>query len=212
MKQWMACAGFVLTLALSACSEEEVMPAYQQDLVELWTDRVGHPYRMVLDNGKSLSFEPLSQELVHDSCYRAQVLFVENGQCAELYGLSLVFSPLAQSLATYPSHPLIWQAAWVSPRYFNLRVGIKTGGEKHAFAFVHKGLTLHADGRQTLELALAHDQQGDATYYTEDRYLSCPLFPYEQQLVGGRDSVAMEVPTFKGIQRKCFLYGKASLK
>lgn len=212
MKQWIAWAGLALTLGLTACSEEEVMPAYQQELVELWTDGAGHPYRMVLDNGKSLSFDPLAQELVPDSGYRAQVLYVDHGRRAELYGVSLVFSPLAQPLAAYPRHPLDWQAAWVSPRYFNLRVGIKTGGEKHALAFVHKGVTLHADGRQTLELALAHDQQGDATYYTEDRYLSCPLFPYESLLVGGRDSVAMEVPTFKGIQRKCFLYGTASPK
>lgn len=201
--------GLLGGLVLAACSEEKVMPAYREDLAELFTDAGGTAAFLRFDDGRERWVSSRLEGLVPDTLYRVQVLYVDEGRAAVLQGVRKVLSdfPLkGNGGEDFPSDPLSLKSAWLAPRYLNLQVSVKTGGGQQRFAFVERGVQEYPDGKKTLTLELCHEQMGDPLYYTKEVTLSCPLYGYAGSLSGGCDSVKLLLPDFGGRQERTFPY------
>ena len=201
---------FFFSIFYISCNEEEQpAPAYRQELAEIVTNENGKAISLILDDGQKLIINNVLQGLAADSIYRVKVLYVPTSAiAADLYAAQSVVSDYARSMpdSLIISHPLDLKASWMSPRYLNLMVGIMTGGKAQKLAFVERGLETSNDGSKILKLQLYHDQCDDNEFYTQEVYMSCPLYPYAGRLQRGRDSVELEVNTYKGIVQKTFAY------
>lgn len=131
--------------------------------------------------------------------------------------------------------PLKVLSVWRVERYINLRVDIMTSGAPHGVGYLWDGFDvdnrhytaqdlrlrfgaeatlreirdqLAADHTQpvTLVMRLLHDAAGNQPYYTRSTYISMPVYPFEDQLVAHRDSIALLIPTVDGSQRFVTLY------
>ena len=206
--------GWLLAMGLMLCAcedHQQALPAYRQDLAELTTDLTGRAYRLSLDDGSVRKIQNTVSGLVPDTVYRILALYLdaEEGKTVTLQGANTVFSPLPveeDQLEDMKTDPLEVKSLWPCKRYINLLVGIKTGGGQHALGFIDHGLDTTATGTHKLKLELFHDQKGDTQFYTQNAYLSCPIYPYAGSLVEGQDSVELKVNTFKGVITRRFLY------
>lgn len=202
--------GLLLTalFAFTSCEDDEIMPAYTQELVELVTDASGDARKLVFDDGHQLAIMNHVGNLTPDSIYRVRAMYIPTDNGAELRAAQLVVSsfPVEMDSAMVQTDPLELKSIWGSPRYVNMLVGVKTGGGSQMMGFVDQGVSTLPGGIRKQHIALFHDQTEDPLYYTENVYLSCPTYHLSDSLIHGRDSVEMVIHTFKGIIRKSFLY------
>lgn len=196
----------VLTLCafgLSACSgEDDVALSYRQDLSEILTDADGIVRYLVRDDGDTLAITngALRAPMTADTAYRVRALYVLDDGGAEVYTLTQVFSPnpVQMSEGAMRRDPLQLEALWRGGAYVNFLVTYKSGGVTHAAAFVDRGIAACSDGSRLLRLELYHDSNDDPDYYTQQLYMSCPLYRYAGQLTPGRDSIEVTLTTYDG--------------
>lgn len=187
--------------ASDAADEDGYLPPYVRELCELISDHEGRAKYVRFADGREVPVLNNVDELTPDSLYRINTNIIEREGGVELYGATLVFSPL----------PVIYRAedirrdpvgvvtAWREPRYVNLRLAVPRGNEaSHYLAFVKEQLITHPDGRRTLCITLHHDQNGDGAYYTGDLIVSCPVYHLDDQLRHDVDSISMTVATPAG--------------
>lgn len=189
--------------ALSACSEaDDDVPPYREDLVDLHTNALAQPARLVLDDGTQFAVRNPAGfgALKPDTVYRALALYTSEGGEAQLGAIGSVISPHPTPFSgqRVPTDPVTLVAAWRGGGYVNLRIDILTGGGAHRFAFVDRGRETLATGSVVQAVELYHDQNGDAEYYTRSLYLSCPLQRCAAGLRAGKDSVELRVNTYRG--------------
>lgn len=198
-------APFLLLAAplLAACSDDDdPLPAYRQDLADALTDGAGRIRQLVLDSGDTLTVT--NSEAVKaqkaDTVYRIHALYIPSNGGAELTGMASVFAsrPLALGATATGRDPLSLDALWRGGAYVNFHVSYKTSGNEHLAAFIEERITDEAAGYRLLRLRLYHDRNSDAENYTKQTYLCCRIDGYDGQLVHGRDSVAVVVPTKSG--------------
>ena len=201
---------FFTVLLLCSCSEDDsVMPSYRQDLAELTTDASGRGQQLLLDNGTVFQIENNVSGLVPDTLYRIFALYTMSGNSQVIVeGARSVLSPfpLDRREVNLKTAPVELKALWKSARYINFLVGVKTGGGEQTFGFVNHGIVKVSEGISKLSLELFHDQKTDPLYYTQDTYLSCPIYQYADTLKAGADSVEMKVSTTDGVKIKSFVY------
>ena len=203
--------GFLLLASLFSvsCDDEEVLPAYRQDLVELTTGADGIVNTMFFDDGSSMKvLNKVGGKLTRDSLYRVRALYWVTEEGVELQSAQVLVSsyPVPREYLPLKTDPVELKSSWGSRRYINFLLGIKTGGGKQVFAYVDNGIEVFNNGKKKLKLELYHDQQVDPLYYTEDAYFSCPIYHYEDKLEHGKDSVEFTLCTFDGLKKKSFLY------
>lgn len=186
----------------NACSEdEEPLAPYVQELSDVRTDEFGAAVRLTRDNGQGYEISNRVKGLKPDTTYRALVVFTQGDQSVHLTGFSPVLAPAPKKYAAsqVKLHPLEAMAIWRGADYVNLRLKIKgTTNGVHYFGFHQGETTVNADGSQTMEIRLIHDQNGDPLYVSREAYLSLPLAPLRKQLQVGRDSVCLQIMTFNG--------------
>lgn len=199
---------FVASLICSSCEDDEILPPYTQDLAELITDAYGEARTLVLDDGRKLPVVNQVGSLTPDTVYRIRAMYVPVEDGVKLTAAQTTVSPFpvemdAEHLQT---DPVELKSIWGSARYVNMLVGLKTGGSSQMLGFVDGGITVLANGVKKQQIIVFHDQIEDPLYYTQEIYLSCPIYQLADKLERGRDSVEMAIPTFKGVVRKSFLY------
>ena len=186
---------------LVACqSDDEVLPAYRQELAELFTDGEGNASHLLLDDGSLLRVDGRFQTSVADSVFRVQALFTTDGGTATLHSAATVFAALP---ATYPADrrpadPVAVTAAWQAGRYINLRLRVQTGGGQQLFGFHAHALDTLPDGSLRQRIDLLHSRNDDPAFYSAEVLASVPLWPYREVLRPGRDSVTVVIPTDRG--------------
>lgn len=200
----------VVSLALllvASCTDDgdDMLESYRFDLCELTTDAQGLLTQLRFDDGRTLI--PTQQYTLSapDSLYRAIAIYMPVGEGkAEIRQLGAVISPLPVVFEQRPvvKDPVRVLTSWKTSRYFNLRVGVRRSGTQlHTFGFAEEKIETLPNGKRRLRIALYHDSQNDAPNFEDETYLSCPLYPYEQRLTRGVDSVVMVVNTPQGEQR-----------
>ncbi|MDO4929769.1 MAG: NigD-like C-terminal domain-containing protein [Bacteroidales bacterium] len=193
----------VLTAPLVACSDdEEVAKSFRQDLAEIVTDADGVQRYLVRDDGDTLLVTngAARNVLSPDTVYRVRALYTLNDQGAEVSTLTSVFSPnpVEMTSSVVLRDSLSLDAIWRGGRYVNLLVSYKSGGINHSAAFIDNGIVTSPSGTRLLRLTLYHSNNGDREYYTQQVYMSCPLYNYADQLTSGRDSIEFTVTTYDG--------------
>lgn len=198
----------VLLCSIAACNEEEPPEAYRQDFSELRTDADGFVQALKPDGD---TWKPVLNSignLTPDSLYRVTAMYIQRPKGVELYNLSPVLSPFPRPYApeVMKTDPLSVNAVWSSGRYINLRLMLRTGGGTHYFGFNEEGIDTLPNGFRKLRLTLLHNQNGDATYYSREALLSCPIYDYVGTLRSGTDSVCITLHTFEGRQERTFVF------
>ncbi|WP_158608355.1 NigD-like C-terminal domain-containing protein [Alloprevotella sp. OH1205_COT-284] len=197
-------------LLLAACNDDDApFPPWRFELCELTTDARGTVEQVRFDDGRSLSpLQPISA-LRPDTLYRALALYLSttDGK-ADLRRLSNVVSPMPKTFeAGIRTAPVEIITLWRTKRYLNLRIGVpRNEGKKHYFGFANHGIKRHDNGRRCLHLELYHERIGTEVHYYEETFLSCPLYPYADQLTRGTDSVAITINTPTGRQRHAMTF------
>ena len=200
---------FTTLLFFSCVEDDAVMPAYRQDLAELTTDGTGRANQLLLDDGSVLKIENNVLGLVPDTLYRILALYTISGSSqVTMEGARSIISPFPADAyeIDLKTAPVELKALWKSARYINFLVGVKTGGENQTFGFVNHGIVKGSGQISKLSLELFHDQKDDPLYYTQDVYLSCPIYQYADTLETGVDSVEIKLNTMNGVQTRSFLY------
>ena len=199
---------FIASLIYTSCEEDQVLPPYTQDLAELVTNAYGEARTLIFDDGRKLPVVNKLGNLTPDSIYRIRAMYVpvENGVQLTAAQTTVSSFPIELDAAGMQTDPVELKSIWGSPRYVNMLVGLKTGGGAQMIGFVYNGIEVSADGVKKQHIVVFHDQIEDPTYYTQDIYLSCPVYQLSTELEHGRDSVEMTIHTFKGITRKSFPY------
>ena len=196
-------------LLLCSCEEDhDPMPAYQQRLAELTTDVSGKGVSLSFDDGEVRQIQNSVSGLVSDTVYRILALYIENGNSVQLQAARSVISPLPieANKIEIKTDPLELKALWRAPRYINFLVGVHTGGGEHTLGFINHGVESLPNGVNKLKLEVFHDQMDDTSFYTQETYLSCPLYPFAERLTAGKDSVEIKVQTWKGSITQSYLY------
>ena len=197
---------FIASLICTSCEEDEVLPPYTQDLAELVTNAFGEARTLVFDDGRKLPIVNKLGNLTPDSIYRIRAMYVQVENGVQLTAAQTTVSPFPIEMdeGQVKTDPMELKSIWGSPRYVNMLVGMKTGGGSQMMGFVDKGIEVLPSGIKKQRIVVFHDQTEDPSYYTQDVYLSCPIYHLSNKLEHGRDSVEMIVQTFKGISRKSF--------
>lgn len=206
------CWGCLLLGMAVSCEDDEdlVLPPFRFDLCEVTADAQGVITKCQWDDGRVLhasnhygtSFRP-------DTLYRVLLGYLLKDNRVAVQQVLPLLSPHPRPMSSEAvrTDPLRLVGIWTSSRYLNLRVGIPRAGTKtHYFAFVDRGIVTLDNGKRSLQLLLHHDAKGDAPYYMEETYLSCPLYSYADRLRPGVDSVVMVVRTLQGESRFAALY------
>ena len=208
MRKFLSGLFLLASLLFFSCEDDDFMPAYTQDLAELFTDAHGNARKLSFDDGREMNVVNSMGNLAPDSIYRIRVMYipVENG--AQIQAAQSVVSPFPVDIGSdlMQTDPVELKSWWGSPRYINIFLGVKTGGGSQMIAFRDCGIKELPSGVKKMTVSLFHDQIDDPSYYTQEVYLSCPTYHLHDKLEHGRDSVEMIIHTFKGIRKKSFLY------
>ena len=199
---------FLASLAFTSCDEDEIMPSYTQDLAELFTDAHGNARKLIFDDGREMSVVNHFGNLTPDTIYRIRALYLPSEKGVQLTAAQSVYSsfPVEIDVNIMQTDPVELKSWWSCPRYINMSLGLKTGGGSQMIGFRDNGIEEFPSGIKKKSITLFHDQIEDPAYYTQDVYLSCPIYHLEDKLKRGRDSVEMIIHTFKGVRKKSFLY------
>lgn len=186
-----------LSSLLFSCDEEsDTLLSYRQDLATIHTHRDGTATHLTRDNGQQLKLSNILKGLVADTTYRVYALYIEHPEQIELKSCSNIHSPMP---AVYPEtqqirNPLDVVAAWKSGGYFNFQLRLKSNVDgKHRISFHDAGISTNLDGTTTQHLILLHHDNNAAQHFSQDVYVSCPLFTLPKT-----DSIRFHVTTFEG--------------
>ena len=201
--------GFCMCLILiTSCSnDDEPLPAYRQNLAELFTDGDGYASKFVADNDDTLGVANAEEinRLVPDTIYRVKATFLKQVNKAQILSMQSIFSmtPLSQAPSNISHDAISIDGVWRAGRYLNVLVSFKTSGAgKHSLAFVEEGITTGPDGTKMLHVALLHSRNGDGENFTRQDYLSCIVDVFSSQLQVNRDSITLTYPSTKGTLEK----------
>ena len=202
-------------LMLSACTQdaydkgEGSLSKVEADFVEAYTDANKQVFRVVTDEGESLTFStPFTQKWAQtaDSVYRALLYYrrmaqsdteVEALSCGQVSVPGIV--PRDSVKVQMKTDPVRMESVWLSKnrRYLNMGFYLKSGAtddEKavHRLGIVADSLQRHTDGKTTLCLRLYHDQGSVPQYYSQRSYVSISVANIKA------DSIALAVNTYEG--------------
>lgn len=200
----------IFLLVVSSCDDDEVRtyPPLLSEFVTIQTDESGIPGQLRTDKGMVYAVENaveiVTDGLTPDSVYRAIARYEQRNDVVRIYGLQGVVSSYAipDSLLAdeVKCDPVEMQAIWSGGGYLNMVLLIKAQSGKHSFSFIEDSIIQTTDGYRKLCLSLSHDAHDDTMAYTQEVYLSMPLFPYSGRLEDG-DSVIFSIPTPYGWQQ-----------
>lgn len=191
---------FYFSFLLISCSEDEdILPAYTQDLADLQTNEKGYATTLTTDNGTVFSISNEVKGLHSDTTYRILAAYIPSENRAILNSYATILAPNVSKYKTeaLSTDPLTVTSCWKGLDYINFRLAIKGSVEKsHYFGFHQTDLITNDNGSQTLCVLLLHNQNDDSLYYTRETYISLPLIPLRSLLTVGRDSIRITVQTF----------------
>jgi hypothetical protein len=201
------------TLLFAACGEDEyVYPDLITQMVCLKTNANGTGTAFITDAGTIWHLQEGNRpnKLTPDSTYRVVSRYAPiNDTDAQAYSFHQTISSLPKPEHEYPTihtDPVSIQSIWQSGDYLNLVLQIMVKDQEHHLAFIDNGITLNADGTQTLTLTLYHDRKNDVEGFDEKVYLSVPLWHYKEKLNEG-DTIVFQLNTYKeGITSRTFIY------
>ena len=197
----------MVCMLFTSCEEEKTyLPAYIQDLGEIKSDTQGYAQTLTLDQGEILQISNQVGSLKADTITRVRALY------QKLENQSIWLSSIASVLTPHLAHikqesrktdPVTLIACWKGQNYINFRLDIAgTTQGKHIFGFHENNLFKNPDGSQRLQAILLHDRNGDPEYYTRETFISLPLRPLQNRLQAGRDTIEIDIPTYKGWEIK----------
>lgn len=188
----------LMVVGCASDDDDDVMPSLTAIFAEALTDHKGHIRTLRDDNGRLLTITNVDTTTVSrntpDSLYRVKAWVAldtdaDHVMVAQLEWL-LSYIP-ARPVNTPVKHdPVEAVFATITPRYINMRLSIRGSKmQTHRFGFVEESILTGADGTKTLTISLYHDNNGDAPNYTQQAVFCCPIYPYANILVPGRDKV-----------------------
>lgn len=193
----------LFVVVLTACgNDEKPLDNYEISLAELVANNAGSAVDIGLDDGSELPLLSPISGLKADSIYRIQAMYVKtNENKVRLVDMASVLAPkvVKYSVEKKKHDPLDVTTSWLSAHYINFRLAVKgTAKGTHYYGFDQTGYVKHTDGSRTMVVHLIHNQNNDPLYYTRETYLSLPLRHLNTLLQSGKDSIVLNVTTFKG--------------
>ena len=200
-------------LVFTSCGEEAyVYPDLITEMVCLKTNANGTGTAFITDAGTIWHLQEGNRpnKLTPDSTYRVVSRYAPiNDTDAQAYSFHQTISSLPKPEHEYKNihtDPVSIQSIWRSGDYLNLVLQIMVKDQEHHLAFIDNGITLNADGTQTLTLTLYHDRKNDVEGFDKKVYLSVPLWHYKEKLNEG-DTIVFQLNTYKeGITSRTFIY------
>ena len=207
---------FLTAILLCACGKEEefIYPDVLTEFVCLKTDGQGKGVQLITDEGNTWNIPEAQQptdELTPASIYRVISKYVPytDTRKADVYTLQSVASPLPQAEDEFKeihTDAVSIQSIWRSGDYLNLILQVMVKDQKHEFAFIDQGITIHEDGTRTLSLMLYHNRNNDVEGFNRKAFLSVPLWHYQDLLTPG-DLIEFQLNTYKeGMTSRTFIY------
>lgn len=212
LRVWIWLVLAIVGLGAGSCDsdDETPFPPVRFDLCEVVTASDGRVEEYRFDDGTHLLPANAIQPLRPDTIYRSLLGYQINREGkAAVHQLSQILAPPMrqyshESLRTDAVKPI---SLWLSPRYLNLRIAVpRSARRSHYLGFHRRGWLDHPNASKTLEVQLYHDARGDRSDFLDEVQLSCPLYPYANELRAGQDSVAIVLQTPKGPSRTAWLY------
>ena len=200
---------FCAIALLTACSkdDDDYVPPYQIDMLEVSTDADGMLSWVKLDDGSiyDVSAQKKMSE-APDTTLRCRGSYTLNHGKMTLYGVAAVFAdkPVPASAFTVvingvphrgseylPRDPVKLVSMWKSGGYINLHLGVMTTGYGiHQYAFCEEAPGLYS---------LVHLHPfSDASSYTEQVYMSMPI-------PEGVEEPTFILKTYDGVYKRTFL-------
>lgn len=157
----------VAALFIAACSDDDPpYPSLVTELCDGYTDADGRLTRLELDDGTRLALATPLPDLKENAIYRLLAGYTRADTVATLLSAQSALY-LRDSSAVLRRDPTAIDAAWLTPRYLNLRLRPKTQGGTQYWGYAID--TLRAD---TLFLTLHHRQALDPEAFTTTLYAS----------------------------------------
>lgn len=211
MKQlWLVGWGLLILFVFAACQQdEEPLPAYRQELVDISTTSEGVAEYIRLDDGSCRPLTKPMTGLPGDTLLRGIALYVEEGHPIHLYQFKSIFSQRPQQVPLEKKvfDPIDVKSVWrPNANYINFLLTRKTGGGSQALVFADEGISTLPSGRKKWVIELCHAQGQDPLYYSADSYVSCSTAHYVDSLQSGVDSIAIKFHTFQGLYTVTFAF------
>ena len=207
MKRYIYIIICVLLLPIGCKDDEEIAPAYREDLLDVQTDGSGRTIALLRDDGQRFSITSgFKTGLPADTVLRVMAAYEASGASAVVTAMQQVLVPRIQTYAAEKivCAPVAVTACWQGGNYVNFKLSYLTGGGTHAFGFHREELRENADGTHTLVVQMLHARGGDPEYYTAEAYLCCPLLPTPEEPFENCDSVRIKIPTNTGTVQRVF--------
>lgn len=199
-------------LLLAQCAKEEPpLEPLRSDLMMVRTDARAVITDLVTDEGKRLSVTNQLRGVRADTTYRVLATYRPIESSSQVWVRHVVRIPTANPVQLKEQElrdaPVQLLSLWKSKTFLNLRFGIpKSFHGEHTIGWAFRGLLQQADGHRKLQLQLYHNAHADRQDYSQEAYLSCPLEPFSQWLLAGRDSIVVQLNTLKGVHTQTFAY------
>lgn len=199
----------MVVVSCSSDDEPDYLPPYEQMLCEVMTDAKGVATTIRFDDGRERPLVTCPDGLTPDSLYRISAAVLEDESGVSIYNAAMIFSPMPVVMKDeeVKIDPVDVLTVWRDIRYINLRLSIKRSATTgHFLTFLDDGVRNNSDGTCTYQLRLFHDSNADDDHFRDELIVSCPIYPFAEQLRVGVDSVCLTVNTPEGPQRCAMLY------
>jgi len=194
----------VLPIVMLSCDddEEDPMPPLRMEFVEVFTNGKSIVDYILTDEGERLSPSSTISASRPDTTYRCVCQYaLENGKC-NVYDLRSIYSKKPVRLAesdTLWTDPLNVNSVWKTSRYVNMSLALLTNGRgSHVYSFTEDTVMTGTEGHRTVYCTVTHRRIQDPESYTQNVYLSMPLYEYVDSAM---DSVAVSINTYKGLRQ-----------
>ena len=205
-----------VSVAVSACKDDDyVYPSVVTEFITMETDEEGTVSKLVRDDGTELNviYRSGLSGLVTDTAYRTVSMYLpseEDESYVTLYTCTVTKSPIPQPRSffhdTVFTDPVDIEMIRRSGDYIDMTLLVKLKEKVHVYNFIHEGISTNDAGGKTLQLRLYHNQKDDVEAFTEDVYMSVPLWAYKDSLSTG-DSIEFLINTYEeGETARYFVY------